>query len=142
MKRVKCAAAAALVVGVTACGARTSPTREVSPAMTSAMPSAASARDAATASAGGAIAGVPLYQPSTIVSQINGAVVLRSPDPVAKVTAFYMDAVDKGGWNSVSKTITNYNRNLTVERPGHGANISISPSGSGSLISISTYSIP
>lgn len=139
---LRCAVAAALITGVAACGARTSPTPAMSPATAPAMPTPAGARDPATASASGEISGIPFYQPSTVITQTGNAVVLKSPDPVTKVTAFYVNAIEKGGWNSVSKTITNYNGNLTVRRPGHGASISISPSGSSSLISISTYPTP
>ncbi len=136
------AAAAALAVGVTACGGNTSPDHGASPAITSATPSATSASAPATSSASASIAGIPFYQPSSTVSQTGSSAVLTSPDPVTKVTAYYVNVADTGGWTTVSRSITSYSGNLTIKKPGQGATISVAPSGAGSVISISTYPAP
>ncbi|SEF78642.1 hypothetical protein SAMN04489712_10231 [Thermomonospora echinospora] len=86
--------------------------------------------------------GVPIYRPSTVVSRVSGATVLTTPDPVEKVGAFYSDAIERGGWQSISKNATDTSVNFTVERPGKGATISISSTGSGTLISLSGHSVP
>ena len=80
-----------------------------------------------------------MYQPSTIRSQTSDSAVLTSPDSVTKVSDYYVSVVDTGGWTTVSKSITAYSGNLTIKKSGQGATISVAPSGSGSVISISTY---
>lgn len=116
-------------LGLAACGGSSPP--PPAPATTNTAPP--------TASAPGSIASIPFYQPSNVVSQTGGSALLTSPDPVAKVSAFYVDMANSGSWTTVSKSVTPYNGNLTIRRPGEGATISVSPSGPGSTISISTY---
>jgi hypothetical protein len=84
--------------------------------------------------------GLPNYQPSTVVSESTGSTVLRTPDPIDKVTAYYVNLVDTGGWQTVSRSITSRSASLVVKKSHQGASISISPGpGSQTLISISTY---
>lgn len=145
-------AAAALAGGLAAaaCGGTTSPAGPgaSSGAASSGTASTAGASTgaASTGAAGGtgqSVAGVPFYQPSTTVSQAVGSVVLSSPDPVPKVSAFYVNAVGKGGWTTVSKSITQYSASLTVKKAGQGASISVAPgAGTGTVITISTYPSP
>jgi hypothetical protein len=120
-----CAATAALavVLGVGACTTTTTPSHESSP----------------SAEAKGSLKGVPFYQPSTVHSQTDSSATLSSPDPVTKVSNYYVNVVNSGGWTIVSKSLTEHSGNLTIKRSGQGATISVAPSGSGSLISISAY---
>lgn len=127
-----------VALGVAACGGSTSPSQGA-PTTASATPSAISAAAPPAASASASIAGIPFYQPSQVTSQTGGSALLTSPDSVAKVSAFYVNMADSGGWTTVSKSITPYSGNLTIKKSGEGATISISPSGPGSTISISTY---
>jgi hypothetical protein len=83
--------------------------------------------------------GIPIYQPSKVVSQAPGSIMLTSPDPVDRVSDFYVDAVDHGGWQSVSENITSDSTHITVQKPGQGASISIARTGSGTVISISGH---
>jgi len=124
-----CAAACALavVVGVGACGGTSAPSHPSSPS------------PPATAQAGESIKGIPFYQPSTVRSNTGTSATLTSPDPVTKVNDYYVGVVDAHGWDTVSKSTSAYHGNLTIKKSGQGATISVAPSGSGSLISISTY---
>jgi hypothetical protein len=85
---------------------------------------------------------LPIYQPSRLISQASGSTVVRSPDSVAKVGAFYADALAKGGWKIISSSRSAYSANFTARRGTQGTTIAISSiSGSGSVISISTYRV-
>ncbi|MFZ2174082.1 MAG: hypothetical protein WAW17_08630 [Rhodococcus sp. (in: high G+C Gram-positive bacteria)] len=122
-----------LAVGAVGCGTDdTSSDESVSSATTSV------AEDVETP-AESADGDIPIYQPSSLVSQAIGSTVLTSADPIEKISDFYVDAVEKGGWETVSKSVTRYSTNLTVKKSGQGASISIAPSGEGTVISISTY---
>jgi hypothetical protein len=132
------AAALVAVVGVNACGGA-APTQPAPPASPPPTAPAASPDASPGPSANGAIKGIPFYQPSTIRGQTSTTVVLNSPDPVTKVSDYYVNVVNSGGWTTVSKSITPYSGNLTIKKSGQGATISVAPSGSGSVITISTY---
>lgn len=130
-------AAAVVVIGLscTACGSGgTSSNR--SPAATGT--TAASPQTSPQAGA----ADIPDYQPSTVVSRVAGSTVLHSPDSVEKVSAFYLDFIDESGWQTLSKNTTPYSVDVTVQKAGKGASISISPSRGGTTISISNYPMP
>ncbi len=130
-----CAATAALaaVLGVSACGASTAPSQA-----SSQVPSHPSSAPAA-ARASGSIKGIPFYEPSTVRSQTASAATLTSPDSVTKVSDYYVNVADTRGWTTVSKSLTPHSGNLTIKKSGQGATISVAPTGSGSLITISTY---
>lgn len=135
-------------IGVTACGGggSSSGTAATSTATSAAASrttsTVTSAEPTTTATATSAAGEIPIYQPSTLVSQSMGSTVLSSTDSVGKVSDFYLAAVDKGGWQIVSKSVTPYSASLTVKRSGRGASISIATSGPGTVISISTYPSP
>jgi hypothetical protein len=83
---------------------------------------------------------VPIYQPSTVISQATGHTQLSSPDDVAKVTAFYQNALGQGGWSITSNAKTTTSANFVAKRTGQGTTVAISTTGpSGTSISISTY---
>jgi hypothetical protein len=84
---------------------------------------------------------IPDYVPSTLVSEWPRSRTLQCPDPVDKVSAFYLDAADKGGWRTVAKTAGPYSAHLTVAKARTGASISIATVGLGTSISISSYPI-
>jgi hypothetical protein len=85
-------------------------------------------------------AALPNYQPSTVVSQAGGHTQLTSPDDVSKLTAFYQNALQQGGWSISSSAKTTASTNLIAHRTGQGVTIAISNAGpAGTSISISTY---
>src|SRR5262245_19565818 len=136
----KAASAAAVVVvgvGCAACGSGGSPSNQSSPPAPPS-PTVASPAASPTTSA----TDIPEYQPSTVVSKATGSTVLHSPDPIDKVSAFYLDFVNSSGWQTVSKSTTPYSTSLTIKKPGKGASISIAPNQGGTVISISTYPMP
>jgi hypothetical protein len=90
----------------------------------------------------GSIKGIPYYQPSTVHSQTSSSATLSSPDAVTKVSDYYVNVVHKGGWTTVTKSLTTHSGNLTIKRSGQGATIAVAPSGSGTLITINTYPAP
>jgi hypothetical protein len=56
------------------------------------------------------------------------------------VSDYYLNVVKTDGWTTVSKSITSHSGNLTIKKSGQGATVSVAPSGSGTLITISAYS--
>jgi hypothetical protein len=153
----KYAAAAALAadVAVTSCGGSTTSSQAASSTSASASSSASSSGSesaTASASASGAapassasastsesIGGIRFYRPSTVVSQTGSSVTLKSPDTVTKVSNFYANLAGTGGWTVLSKSLTPYSGNLNIKKSGQGANIAVYPSGSGAMVTISTY---
>jgi hypothetical protein len=133
--------AAAVVAAVAAAGCSSSPspsptvTATATETVTATPPGAAGG----AATAGESIKGITFYRPSTVVSHSGDSAVLNSPDPVTKVTDYYVNLVNTGGWTVVSKSVTPDNGNLVIKKAGQGATIDISPSGTGSVITISTY---
>jgi hypothetical protein len=92
---------------------------------------------AAPAAAGDA---VPVFQPSTVVSQASGHTQLTSPQGVGTVTAFYENALHQNGWSITSNAKTATSANFVAHKSGQGATVSISTMGpSGTSVSISTY---
>lgn len=88
-------------------------------------------------------AGIPKYQPSTVVTETVGSTVLTTPDSVEQVERFYADFIKENGWQTVSHAGTGPTANFTIKKSGQGANISISAlDGSETTISISTYPSP
>ena len=85
-------------------------------------------------------ASLPRYQPSTVVSDSGGSLQLTSPDPVAKVTAFYDEALAQG-WTIISSSKSGFNTSITAKKGNVGTSLSISTTGSGSYISLVTYPI-
>ena len=77
--------------------------------------------------------GLPVYEPSNQVSKAPGSLVLTSPDSVEKVGQFYTDAVEDGGWDIVSETVSRFAASISV---------SVAPGPEGSVISISSYPSP
>ena len=121
----------AWIVGCSSGSSSSSPTS--APATTAA---AATTPAAATTSSDA----VPEYKPSTITSSEHvggaGKTVLMSPDSAEKVTAFYENALQSGGWQ-VEKTTKSGN---TVEykaiKGTAAAEIEISSAGAGASITV------
>jgi hypothetical protein len=84
---------------------------------------------------------LPQYQPSSVVSQATGSLQLTSPSSVQQVTAFYDNAIARGGWTIVSNSKTAYSTNITATRGHVGTTLSVSSTGSGTYISLVTYPI-
>jgi hypothetical protein len=118
-------------LGVTACGAAYTTTTP--PSHTPA------ATPTGTPSTTDSIKGIPFYKPATVRTKTDASATLTSPDSVRTVSDYYVKAVDTGGWTTVSKSMSAYHGHLTVKKSSQGATISVAPSGSGSLISISAY---
>lgn len=100
--------------------------------------------EASTQATGGSVAGIPYYQPSTLINESTGSTVLVTRDPISKVSAFYAAVVEQGGWNVISKTITSAGSSFTIKKSGTGASIAVGPGMAGwtTGIAISTYSSP
>jgi hypothetical protein len=80
------------------------------------------------------------YQPSTVVSESGGHTQLTSPDDVSKVTSFYQNALQQGGWSISSTAKTASSANFVAHKTGEGVTVAISTMGpAGTSISISTY---
>jgi hypothetical protein len=82
---------------------------------------------------------VPEYQPSSVVSESAYSTVLKSPNSIAQIGAFYSAALAKGGWKLRSSSKSAFHASFTAHRPNEGVTISVYPIGSGSGISISQH---
>ena len=138
-----------LVVGLVAgCGSKTTPTSTktspltTSPTISTSTPASSSAvSPAQTTPTQSGSTTLPKYEPSSVVSDTPGSLQLTSPDSVQKVTAFYDKALTQGGWNIVSSSKTAYSTNITARRGSTGTTLSISVTGSGTYISLTTYPV-
>jgi hypothetical protein len=83
--------------------------------------------------------GIPRYDPSDLVSEATGSMVLTTSDSVEDVKDFYVDFAEEEGWTTVSETGSDESANINLEKSGDGANIAVSTSGDETVISISTY---
>lgn len=145
------AAAALLALGLAACsvetgGSAASPVKTVTataPASHDNGNSAAASHD--NGNSAGATASstekLPDYRPATVVSESSTTTVLKSPDSVAKVGAFYKSALASGGWDTTSSSMGSFHASFTAHRPHEGVSISVYPTFGGSGISISRYPV-
>jgi hypothetical protein len=115
--------------------------------------SAATARGGATSStsstgvgaptstaAGRPTATLPAYQPAT-VTDVRSSTVLRSPDPVAKVSAFYVATLERAGWRTITSNLSRASARLIATKGADGVTIAISLARQGSSISVETYRV-
>jgi hypothetical protein len=147
------AVAALLAAGVAACGV-TASAPAASPATTAAASAPASQAPAAKSSASASSAGntsakadasttgkLPDYRPATVVSDSGTTTVLKSPDSVPKIGAFYRDALANGGWDTTSSSMGSLHASFTAHRAHEGVSISVYPRFGGAGISISRYPV-
>jgi hypothetical protein len=124
------------------CGGSKTATTGTTPLPSTKIPSSATS-PATTHSDGSAPAtssnSLPRYTPSSVVSDTTGSLQLTSPDSVQKVTAFYDDALAKGGWSIISSSKTGASTNITARKSGTGTTLSVSSTGAGTYISLVTY---
>jgi hypothetical protein len=88
--------------------------------------------------AGRPTATLPAYQPATVTG-LRSSTVLRSPDPVAKVSAFYVAALERGGWRTTSSNLGGGTASMVARKGAEGVTITITPAGRGSSIAVETY---
>ena len=96
-------------------------------------PAATTTAPAATAASSDTI---PEYKPSTVLSNVSGTTVLKSPDPVDKVTAFYENALKSGGWQWHTTAQSSYSSHFEAAKDSAHAVIQISSAGQGASISV------
>jgi hypothetical protein len=122
----------AWIVGCSSGSSSSSPTS--APATTAA---AAATPAAATPASGDA---VPEYKPSTVTSRehVGGAskTVLTSPDSAEKVTAFYGNALQSGGWQVKKTTKSGDTVEYKAAKGTAAAEIEISSAGAGASITV------
>jgi len=125
--------------GIAACSSSSS---TAAPAATTAAPAATTAAPAATTAAPAATTAaassdtIPEYKPSTVLSNVSGTTVLKSPDPVDKVAAFYENALKSGGWQWHTTTQSSYSTHFEAAKDSAHAVIQISSAGQGAAISV------
>jgi hypothetical protein len=151
--------ASLLALALTACGsgasaspassaqssAKTTTSTQAAPSAAS-TPASSAANTASTPSAPSqaATSTLAVYKPSSVVSRtVTGknqkALVLSSPSPVTKVGAFYVSALKRGGWRTVSAAKSPYSVNLTAKRGNVGVTVAVSKKGQGSTIAVTTH---
>jgi hypothetical protein len=147
------AVAALVAAGAAACGAAAA-SPAASPAKTAAASAPASQAPAANASASASSAGktsakadasttgkLPGYRPATVVSDSGTTTVLKSPDSVTKIGAFYRNALANGGWDTTASSMGSFHASFTAHRAHEGVSISVYPRFGGAGISISRYPV-
>jgi hypothetical protein len=90
--------------------------------------------------AGRPTATLPAYQPAT-VTDVRSSTVLRSPDPVAKVSAFYVATLERAGWRTITSNLSRASARLIATKGADGVTIAISLARQGSSISVETYRV-
>jgi hypothetical protein len=135
------AVSAAVALGVAACGGSSgsSTTTVTRSAASSAQTRATVTQTQSAAPATQAGTELPDYKPSTVVSKTAGSTILTSPDDVSKISAFYHDALAKGGWQTMSSSTGPDHASFTARRPGQGVSVSVYPRGSGAGISVTVH---
>jgi hypothetical protein len=87
--------------------------------------------------AGRPTATFPAYQPATVIA-LRSTTVLRSPDAVTKVAAFYIGALRRGGWRAATSNPGGRSAKLVARKGPQTATITIVPAGRGSSITVET----
>ncbi|MFJ8198870.1 hypothetical protein [Streptomyces sp. NPDC096152] len=138
------AGAAAGVLALGACSGNPEPAPTTQPPTTTATtpasptspasPSSPAATPSATASGP-----VPAYPGATVTTHTDGFTLLHSDDSVRKVGAFYVDTLAREGWRTISKYQGEFSVNVVAQRADEGVTVQVSPTGSGTSISITTY---
>ena len=85
--------------------------------------------------------GIPIYQPSAVLSQAAGSLRVISGESVTRVGAYYASTFSGGGWVVVSKTVTPHSARFTVRKNGQGATVAVFPHGAGSAVLIARYTL-
>jgi hypothetical protein len=80
--------------------------------------------------------GIPIYQPSAVLSQAAGSLRLISGDSVTRVGGYYASTFSGGGWVVVAKTVTPHSARFAVRKNGQGATVAVFPYGAGSAVLI------
>jgi hypothetical protein len=86
--------------------------------------------------------GVPVYQPSAVLSQAPTSLRIISEESVTHVGAYYTSTFAGRGWVILSRTITPYGASFTVKKNGRTATVAVSPYGAGSAVLISSSTLP
>ncbi|BAU84923.1 hypothetical protein SLA_4034 [Streptomyces laurentii] len=97
---------------------------------------AASPTSTATATAD---RGVPLYPGATQTRHTGSTTLLSTDDSVKQVGDFYADALSRDGWKTISKYVGDYSANIVARRGHDGVTVQVTPLGSHTAISVSTY---
>ncbi|MFJ3335310.1 hypothetical protein [Streptomyces sp. NPDC086766] len=74
-----------------------------------------------------------------MTTHTDGFTLLHSDDSVREVGAFYVDTLAREGWRTISKYQGEFSVNVVARRGDEGVTVQVSPTGSGTSISITTY---
>jgi hypothetical protein len=85
--------------------------------------------------------GIPIYQPSHVVTSGHSYTGLKSSDSVSKVSDWYNHALVQSGWDFTSKSLNRWSGNFVVRKDGQGASVSVSHGFGDTLIAISRYPV-
>jgi hypothetical protein len=83
--------------------------------------------------------GVPLYPGATQTRHTGSTTLLSTDDSVKQVGDFYADALGRDGWKTISKYVGDYSANIVARRGHDGVTVQVTPLGSHTAISVSTY---
>lgn len=81
------------------------------------------------------------YPGAEVVSEAKGFTMLRTDDSVEKVGDFYIDLLEDEDWDITSKYEAETSVHLLARKGGDGLTVQVSPTGSGTLISLSYYGV-
>ena len=112
-------------------------TAAAAPATTAAAaPATTAAAAPATTAAAASGDTIPEYKPSTVLSGGSATTVLKSPDSVGKVAAFYENALKSGGWQWQTTARSSYSAHFEATKGSAHAVIQISSAGQGVSIAV------
>ncbi len=128
---------------IAGCSSHSSSSSAVSAAAATAAAATAPASATVTATAASSDA-VPEYRPSTVTSSEGAGpaskTVLTSPDSADKVTAFYQNALQSGGWQVEMTAKSGDTVEYKALKGTKAVEIEISPAGTGASITVKVIS--
>jgi hypothetical protein len=82
---------------------------------------------------------LPAYPGAEVTRHLGGTTLLHTDDPVGKVGTFYADTLAKEGWRTVSRYLGDRSADIVAKKGHEGVTVQVSPTGSGTSISITSY---
>jgi hypothetical protein len=80
-----------------------------------------------------------IYQPSRVIGRSRYLTLLSSPDSVRGLYGFYAGELERGGWITTSRIVSDRSAALVAHHGPHGATTSINDTGTGTAVSIGSY---
>lgn len=80
-----------------------------------------------------------IYEPAEVIGHSRHLTLLRSPDSLGEVTAFYLSELHRRGWLTMSHVTGGSSAMLVARHGAHGTTISINHTGTGTAVVVASY---